>query len=211
MLMTIQGEDVGDVEVSDAGEEGLADAQLQAVRVRCRIRPKPSLNSSNNNHNSNTNLADALLGLLTRCHLIHSSNNNRTSINSKNHLKTLSNSLFSSTSVELTLTLSNEPCLCIMTGMDHQRVNVADVDSRSAVVLDKDNNSVGLHLHSNNNLLILNKMIKKNSSLFRDVVDAADLAADKEVSKDVPHNSAEVDAGDREARNAEAADLNMKM
>ena len=34
---------------------------------------------------------------------------------------------------------------------------------------------------------------------------------DKEVSKDVPHNSVEVDAGDREARNAEDADLNMKM
>ena len=212
MLMTIQGEDVGDVEVSDAGAEGLADAQLQAVRVRCRIRPKPSLNSSNNNHNSNTNLADAQLGHLTRCHLIHNSNNNRTSINSRNHLKTLSSSLFSSTSVGLILTLSSEPCLCIMTDMDHQRVNVADVDSRGAVVLDKDNNSVGLHLHSNsNNLLILNKMIKKNRSLFRDVVDAADLAVDKEVSKDVPHNSAEVDAGDREARNAEVEDHNMKM
>ena len=124
----------------------------------------------------------------------------------------MSSSLFSSTSVGLTLTLSNEPCLCIMTDMDHQRVNVADVDSRGAVVLDKDNNSVGLHLHSNsNNLLILNKMIKKNRSLFRDVVDAADLAADKVVSRDVLHNSAEVDAGGREARNAEAADHNMKM
>ena len=41
-----------------------------------------------------------------------------------------------------------------MIDMDHHRVNVADVDSRSAVVLDKDNNSVGLHLlnNSNNNL-----------------------------------------------------------
>ena len=54
-------------------------------------------------------------------------------------------------------------------------------------------------------------MIKKNKSLYRDVVDAADLAVDKEVSKDVPHNSAEVDAGDREARSVEYTDLNMKM
>ena len=149
MLMTIQGEDVDDVEVRDVGVEGPADTQLQAVR--CRIRPKLSL-SNNNSHNSNTNRADAQLELLTLCHLIHNSNSNRTSINSRNHLKTLSSSLFSS--VGLTLILSSEPCQCTMTDMGHHLVNVVDVDSRGAVVLDKDNNSVGLHLLNNSNLLL---------------------------------------------------------
>lgn len=54
-------------------------------------------------------------------------------------------------------------------------------------------------------------MIKKNKSLYRDVVDAADLAVDKEVNVDVLNNSAVLDARDREARSAESADPNMKM
>ena len=54
-------------------------------------------------------------------------------------------------------------------------------------------------------------MIKKNKSLCRDVVDAADLAVDKEVNVDVLNNSAVPDARDREARSVESIDLNMKM
>ena len=143
MLMTILGEDVVDVEVSDAEAEGHADTQLLAVR--CRIRPKPSHNNKNN-HNSNINHADAQLEFH-----IHSSNSNRTSINNRSHLKTLSSSLFNS--IGKIRTLLNEPCLCTMTDMDHHRVSVEDVVSRGAVVLE-DNNSVGLHLLNNSNLLL---------------------------------------------------------
>ena len=152
--MTIQGEDVVDVEVSDAGAEGLADTQQQ--EVRCRIRPKLSHSLSNNSNNNNlsnsTNRVDAQHVPHTRCHLIHSSSSSRTSINSRNHFKTLSSSLFSSAG--LIHTLSKEPCLCTMTDMDHHLVNVVDVDSRGAVVLDRDNNSTGLHKLNNSNLLL---------------------------------------------------------
>ena len=52
---------------------------------------------------------------------------------------------------------------------------------------------------------------KKTRSLCRDVVDVADLAVDKVVREDDLHSSEVVDAGGREARNAEAADPYMKM
>lgn len=146
MLMTILDEDVDDVEVSDAEAGGHADTQLLAVRCRIRPKPSPNNNNNNNNHNSNINRADAQLELH-----IHSSNSNRTSINNRSHLKTLSSSLFSS--IGKIRTLSNEPCLCTMTDMDHHRVSVVDVVSRGAVVLE-DNNSVGLHLLNNSNLLL---------------------------------------------------------
>ena len=109
------------------------------------------------------------------------------------------------------LTLLNTLCPCTTTDMDHHRVNVADADSRSAVVLDRDNSSGGPHSFSS--LLLKIKKLKRSKNSCKDVVDAADLAVVKEVREDNLLNAVQV-VGDSEARNAvqaEAADPNTKM